>query len=51
MYNTIVVGFDGSEFSMAALIESANRIRRHGGKLILLNAVYFDEEEYGNAPE
>jgi nucleotide-binding universal stress UspA family protein len=51
MYNTIVVGFDGSEFSMAALIESANRIRKHGGKLILLNAVYFDEEEYGNKPE
>jgi nucleotide-binding universal stress UspA family protein len=51
MYNTIVVGFDGSEFSMAALIESANRIRKHGGKVILLNAVYFDEEEFANAPE
>jgi len=42
---------DGSEYSRAALIESANRIKRHGGKLILLNAVYFDEEEFGNAPE
>ncbi|MDH4230980.1 MAG: universal stress protein [Nitrospirota bacterium] len=51
MYNTIVVGFDGSEYSRAALIESANRIRKHGGKLILLSAVYFDEEEYGNKPE
>ncbi len=51
MYNSILVSFDGSEFSRAALIESANRIRKHGGKLILLNAVYFDEEEYGNKPE
>jgi len=51
MYNTILVGFDGSEFSSAAVIESANRIKKHGGKLILLNAVYFDEEEFGNAPE
>jgi nucleotide-binding universal stress UspA family protein len=51
MYNTIVVGYDGSEFSRAALMESANRIRKHGGKLILLNAVFFDEEEFGNAPE
>jgi nucleotide-binding universal stress UspA family protein len=51
MYNRILVGFDGSEFSRAALIESANRIKSHGGKIILVNAVYFDEEEYGNKPE
>ncbi len=51
MYNRILVGFDGSDFSRAALIESANRVRNHGGKVILLNAVYFDEEEYGNKPE
>lgn len=51
MYNKILVGFDGSDFSRAALIESANRIKNHGGKLVLLNVVYFDEEEYGNKPE
>jgi nucleotide-binding universal stress UspA family protein len=51
MYNTIVVGFDGSEFSRAALKESVNRIKKHGGKVILVNAVYFDEEEFGNKPE
>ena len=51
MYNKILVGFDGSEFSRAALLEAANRIKRRGGKVILLNAVYFDEEEFGNKPE
>lgn len=51
MYNTILVGFDGSEFSKSALTESATRIKKHGGKIILLNAVYFDEEEFGNKPE
>lgn len=51
MYKTIVVAFDGSEFSRAALIESANRIKRHGGKVIMVHAVYFDEEEFGAKPE
>jgi len=51
MYNKILVGFDGSEFSRAALLEAANRIKSRGGKIILLNAVYFDEEEFGNKPE
>lgn len=43
MYNTILVGFDGSEFSKAAVIESSHWIRRHGGKLILVHAVDFEE--------
>lgn len=51
MYNTIVVAFDDSEFSRSALIESANWIKRHGGRIILVNAVFFDEEEFGLAPE
>ncbi|BCB95706.1 universal stress protein [Dissulfurispira thermophila] len=51
MYNNILVAFDGSEFSKAALIESSNWIKRHGGKLIIVHAVYFDEEEFGIAPE
>lgn len=45
MYNTILVGFDGSEYSKAAVIESSHWIRRHGGRLILVHAVDFDEEE------
>jgi nucleotide-binding universal stress UspA family protein len=51
MYKTIVVAFDDSEFSRAALVESANWVKRHGGKIILVNAVFFDEEEFGIAPE
>lgn len=51
MYNNILVAFDGSEFSRAALIESSNWIKRHGGKIIMVHAVYFDEEEFTIAPE
>jgi nucleotide-binding universal stress UspA family protein len=51
MYKTILVGFDDSLHSKAALIEASNWIRKHGGKLILVHAVYFDTEEFGIAPE
>ncbi|MBI4838920.1 MAG: universal stress protein [Nitrospirae bacterium] len=51
MYKTILIGFDDSLHSKAALIEAANRIKKHGGKLILVHAVYFDVEEFGIAPE
>lgn len=51
MYNTILVAFDGSEFSKAALIEASNWIKRHGGRIIMVHAVYFDEEEFTIAPE
>jgi nucleotide-binding universal stress UspA family protein len=51
MYNNILVAFDGSEFSRAALDEASNWIKRHGGKVIMVHAVYFDEEEFVIAPE
>ncbi len=51
MYKTIVTAFDGSEYSRAALIESSNRVKRHGGKVIMVHAVYFDEDEFSIAPE
>jgi nucleotide-binding universal stress UspA family protein len=51
MYETLVVGFDDSLSSKAALVEASNRIRKHGGKLIMVHAIYFDTEEYGIAPE
>uniref|UniRef100_A0A7C4EQP7 Universal stress protein n=1 Tax=Thermodesulfovibrio aggregans TaxID=86166 RepID=A0A7C4EQP7_9BACT len=51
MYNNILVAFDGSEFSKAALVEASNWIKRHGGKVIMVHAVYFDEEEFVIAPE
>ncbi len=50
MYENILVGFDESRYSKAALIEASNWIKRHGGKVILVHAVYFDPEEFGIAP-
>jgi nucleotide-binding universal stress UspA family protein len=51
MYETLVVGFDDSLSSKAALIEASNRVKKHGGRVILVHAVYFDTEEFGIAPE
>ncbi len=51
MYENIIVAFDNTEYSKAAVIEVSHRIKRHGGKVTLVHAVYFDEEEFGNAPE
>jgi len=50
MYSNIVVGFDDSEFSKAALLESSRWIKRHGGKIALVHAVFFDTEEFAIAP-
>ena len=50
MYNNIVVGFDDSKFSKAALLESSRWIKRHGGKIVLVHAVFFDTEEFAIAP-
>jgi len=51
MYNNIVVAFDDSEFSKAALLESSLWIKRHGGKAVLVHAVFFDTEEFVIAPQ
>lgn len=50
MYNSIIVGYDESESSKAALKEAALRIKQRGGKLTLIHAVYFDEEEFAIMP-
>jgi len=50
MYKTLMVGFDDSQPSKAALAEAANWVKRHGGDVILVHAVYFDAEEFGIAP-
>ncbi|MGO9614323.1 MAG: universal stress protein [Dissulfurispiraceae bacterium] len=50
MYENIVVAFDDSECSRAALREVAHWIKRHGGKAILVYSVFFDEEEFAMAP-
>lgn len=49
-YSNIVVGLDNSEYSEAALIESSHWVKKHGGKLNIVHAVYFDHEEFGYAP-
>jgi len=46
MYKNIVIAYDDSEFSKAALMESSCWIKRHGGKAILVHCVFFDEEEF-----
>ncbi len=46
MYDTIVVGYDESESSKAALKEASLRVKSHDGKLYLVHAVYFDQEEF-----
>ena len=51
MYETMVVGYDDSLSSKAALIEASNRARKHGGKVIMVHAVFFDTEEFGIAPD
>jgi nucleotide-binding universal stress UspA family protein len=51
MYKTIVVAFDDSEFSKAALVESAHWIKRHGGNVLLVHSVFFDEEEFVISPD
>jgi nucleotide-binding universal stress UspA family protein len=51
MYENIVVGFDDSEYSRAALKEVSHWARSHGSKVTLVHAVYFDTEEFGIMPE
>jgi len=51
MYQNLLVPYDDSDFSRAALLEAAHWSRRHQGKLTILHAVFFDTEEFGIAPE
>ncbi len=51
MYRNLLVPYDDSEFSRAALLEAAHWTRRHQGTLTILHAVFFDAEEFGIAPE
>jgi len=50
MYSTIVVGYDESESSKAALKEASLRVKEMNGKLYLVHAVYFDQEEFAIIP-
>lgn len=50
MYNQIIVAFDGSEFSKGALKEASIWVMKHGGKVIIVNAVHPDGGDFGTAP-
>jgi nucleotide-binding universal stress UspA family protein len=50
MYNSIVVGYDESLSSKAALKEASRWVKMHGGKLYLIHAVFFDQEEFSILP-
>lgn len=50
MYKTIVVGYDESLSSKAALKEASLRIKEEAGTLYLVHAVYFDQEEFAILP-
>jgi len=50
MYSTIVVGYDESDTSKAALKEASLRVKNKDGKLYLVHAVYFDQEEFAILP-
>lgn len=50
MYNSIVVGYDESLSSKAALKEASRWVKVHGGKIFLIHAVYFDQEEFAILP-
>ena len=50
MYERIIVGYDGSDPSKAALKESSLWASKHGGKVLLVHGVYFDQEEFAIPP-
>jgi nucleotide-binding universal stress UspA family protein len=50
MYNSIVVGYDESLSSKAALREASRWVKVHGGKIFLIHAVFFDQEEFAILP-
>jgi len=50
MYKSIVVGYDESLSSKAALKEVSLRIKRSLGTIYLVHAVYFDQEEFAILP-
>jgi nucleotide-binding universal stress UspA family protein len=51
MYRKLLVGYDDSPASRAALLEAAHWVKKHGGELALVHAAFFDTEEFGIAPE
>jgi nucleotide-binding universal stress UspA family protein len=51
MYQNLLVGYDESPSSRAALDQAARWVKKHGGTVSLVHAIFFDTEEFGIAPE
>lgn len=51
MYENILVGYDESIYSKEALNEASLWIKRHGGKILIVHAVFFNTEEFSTVPE
>ena len=50
MYKNILLGFDDSKFSEAALVETMHWAKAHDSKVTLVHAVFFDSEEFCISP-
>ena len=51
MYEKIIIGYDDSPSSLAAVREVVAWINRHGGNAEIVHGFYFDEEEFGIKPD
>lgn len=46
-YKNILMAFDDSKFSEAALVEAVHWAKAHDAKVTIVHAVFFDSEEFG----
>ena len=51
MYEKIIIGYDDSAYSLAAVREVVAWINRHSGTAEIVHGFYFDEEEFGIKPD
>ncbi|MHB0867254.1 MAG: universal stress protein [Thermoleophilia bacterium] len=49
-YKNIILGFDDSKYSRAALVEILSWAKAHDSKVTIVHAVFFDSEEFSISP-
>ncbi len=49
-YRNIILGFDDSKYSRAALVETLSWAKAHDSKVTIVHAVFFDSEEFSISP-
>ncbi|MFA6001430.1 MAG: universal stress protein [Thermoleophilia bacterium] len=49
-YKNIILGFDDSKYSRAALVETLSWAKAHDSKVTIVHAVFFDSEEFSISP-